>query len=41
MVLFGGFKGFGFGGKDKLLYVFDKYINVKIIWINLGGVDVV
>ena len=33
---FGGFKGSGFGGKDKSLYALDKYTNVKTTWINLG-----
>ena len=33
---FGGFKGSGFGGKDKSLHALDKYTNVKTTWINLG-----
>lgn len=35
IVLFGGYKQFGIGC-DKFLYVFDKYIELKVIWIYLG-----
>lgn len=34
IVLFGGYKQSG-NGCDKFLYVFEKFIELKIIWISL------
>jgi gamma-glutamyl-gamma-aminobutyraldehyde dehydrogenase len=32
-VPFGGYKLSGFGGRDKSLYAFDQYTQIKTIWI--------
>lgn len=34
-MFFGGYKELGFGGCDKLVWVYDQYIELKIIWIDV------
>lgn len=35
IILFGGFKQLGFGGWDKLIVVYEQYMELKIIWMDL------
>ena len=33
---FGGYKEFGFGGRDKSIFAHDQYTELKTIWIDVS-----